>query len=109
MESRALGDEASEESILRQQDLEKGMDATSSFDDAARFAAAAAVLRDQQGQAGAGFFGASALQRVGGASTEFFRTAPDSKDEAQKRGNEFLKQILEEIRNGEPLVLGGSN
>ena len=109
LEARALGDEAAEESILRKQDVAKGQDATGSFDEAARFAAAAAALRDQQGQAGAGFFGASALQRVGGASTEFFRTAPDSKDEAQKRGNEFLKQILEEIRNGEPLVLGGSN
>jgi hypothetical protein len=109
MEARASGDKEAEEAILRQQDLDKGLEATGNFEDATRFAAAAAALRDQQGQAGAGFFGASALQRVGGASTEFFRTGPDQKDEAQKRGNEFLKQILEEIRNGEPLVLGGSN
>jgi hypothetical protein len=109
LEARAAGDKAAEESILQRQDVAQGLETTGSFEDAANFAAAAAALRDQQGQAGGGFFGASALQRVGGASTEFFRTGPDQKDEAQKRGNEFLKQILEEIRNGEPLVLGGSN
>jgi uncharacterized phage infection (PIP) family protein YhgE len=54
-----------------------------------------------------GAFGASALQRIGGASEEFFRVRPDEQRE-QKRTNELLKQINEAIRNGEPLVLKGS-
>lgn len=55
-----------------------------------------------------GDFGASALQRVGGASTEFFRVRGESQQEQQKRATEFLKQILQELKKGEPLVLGGS-
>lgn len=54
-----------------------------------------------------GAFGASALQRIGGASEEFFRVRPDEQRE-QRRTNELLKQINEAIRNGEPLVLKGS-
>ncbi len=56
----------------------------------------------------AGDFGASALQRIGGASEEFFRVRPDEQKE-QKKGNEFLKQILDALKKGEPLVLKGSN
>jgi hypothetical protein len=55
----------------------------------------------------AGAFGASSLQRIGGASEEFFRVRPDEQRE-QRRTNELLKQINEAIRNGEPLVLKGS-
>jgi hypothetical protein len=65
--------------------------------------ALAAVSPDTFG----GAFGASALQRIGGASSEFFRVRPDEQRE-QKRTNELLKQINEAIRDGEPLVLKGS-
>jgi hypothetical protein len=105
LESRALGDEAAEESILRKQDLAKGQEATGSFDDAARFAAAAAALRDQQNQTTADAFGASSLQRVGGASTEFFRTGPSDPTEQQKKTNTFLAEILKEFKDKDTLVL----
>jgi hypothetical protein len=54
-----------------------------------------------------GDFGASALQRIGGASEEFFRVRPDEQRE-QRRSNEYLKQLVDLIRKGEPLVLKGS-
>jgi hypothetical protein len=56
----------------------------------------------------AGAFGASALQRVGGASEEFFRVRPDENRE-QKRGNDILQKILTALEKGEPLVLKGSS
>jgi hypothetical protein len=65
--------------------------------------ALAAVSPDTFG----GAFGASALQRIGGASEEFFRVRPDEQRE-QRRTNELLKQINETLRDGEPLVLKGS-
>jgi hypothetical protein len=68
--------------------------------------AAKAALQAQQPAFG-GDFGASSLQRIGGASEEFFRVRPDQQRE-QRRTNELLKQINEAIRNGEPLVLKGS-
>ena len=108
IESRALGDEAAEESILRKQDVAKGQDATGSFDDAARFAAAAAALRDQQNQTTADAFGASSLQRIGGASTEFFRTGSRDPVEQQKKTNTFLAEILKEFKDKETLVLKNS-
>jgi hypothetical protein len=82
--------------------------------DAANFAREqqeeALKLAEQQSKQTAfgGDFGASALQRVGGASTEFFRVRGESQQEQQKRATEFLKQILQELKKGEPLVLGGS-
>jgi hypothetical protein len=55
-----------------------------------------------------GAFGSSALQRIGGASEEFFRVRPDERRE-QRRTNDLLKDIYEFFRNnGEPLVLKGS-
>lgn len=108
IESRALGDEAAEESILRKQDVAKGQDATGSFDDAARFAAAAAALRDQQNQTTADAFGASSLQRIGGASTEFFRTGSRDPVEQQKKTNTFLAEILKEFKDKETLLLKNS-
>jgi hypothetical protein len=68
--------------------------------------AARAAFQGQQPAFG-GDFGASSLQRIGGASEEFFRVRPDQQRE-QRRTNELLKQINEAIRNGEPLVLKGS-
>jgi hypothetical protein len=110
LEARAIGDKAAVESILQEQDVAKGLEATDSFEDATRFAAAAAALREQQAQGAggqAGSFGASSLQRIGGASEEFFRVRPDQQRE-QRRTNELLKQINEAIRSGDPLVLKGS-
>jgi colicin import membrane protein len=75
MEARASGDKGAEEAILREQDLEKGLEATGNLEDATRFADAAAALRQQQGAGGqSGSFGASSLQRIGFASNEFFDT-----------------------------------
>lgn len=108
IQARALGNESAEESILRKQDLAKGQEATGSFDDAARFAAAAAALRDQQNQTTADAFGASSLQRVGGASTEFFRTGPRDPIEQQKKTNTFLAEILKEFKDKDTLVLKNS-
>jgi hypothetical protein len=105
LESRASGSEGAEESILRRQDLAKGQEATGNFDDAARFAAAAAALRDQQNQTTADAFGASSLQRVGGASTEFFRTGPSDPTEQQKKTNTFLAEILKQFKDKDTLVL----
>jgi hypothetical protein len=78
--------------------------------DAAQRALELQRRQDSLGGAAGGFsgdFGASALQRIGGASEEFFRVRPDEQRE-QRRTNELLKQINEAIRNGEPLVLKGS-
>jgi hypothetical protein len=108
LQARALGDESAEESILQRQDLAKGQEATGNFDDAARFAAAAAALRDQQNQTTADAFGASSLQRVGGASTEFFRTGPRDPIEQQKKTNTFLAEILKEFKDKDTLVLKNS-
>jgi hypothetical protein len=105
LQARALGNESAEESILQKQDLAKGQEATGNFDDAARFAAAAAALRDQQNQTTADAFGASSLQRVGGASTEFFRTGPSDPTEQQKKTNTFLAEILKEFKDKDTLVL----
>jgi hypothetical protein len=59
-----------------------------------------------EGSRFAGDFGASQLQRIGGASEEFFRVRPDEKE--QKKSNEILKKILDALEKGEPLVLKGS-
>jgi hypothetical protein len=55
----------------------------------------------------AGAFGASSLQRIGGASEEFFRVRPEENKE-QKRSNAILEKILTALQKGEPLVLKGS-
>jgi hypothetical protein len=55
----------------------------------------------------AGDFGASALQRVGGASEEFFRVRPEENKE-QKKTNAILEKIKTALEKGEPLVLKGS-
>jgi hypothetical protein len=108
LEARAAGDKAAEESILQRQDVTQGLETTGSFEDAANFAAAAAALRDQQNQTTADAFGASSLQRVGGASTEFFRTGPRDPIEQQKKTNTFLAEILKEFKDKETLVLKNS-
>lgn len=66
------------------------------------------ALQQAQQSAFNGDFGASALQRIGGASTEFFRVRGDDPKELQRRANEYLKGILKYFEKGEPLVLGNS-
>jgi hypothetical protein len=50
------------------------------------------------------------LQRIGFASDEFFdtRTKKDPADET-RRAADFVKQIIEILKKGEPLVLSSSN
>jgi hypothetical protein len=68
------------------------------------------LARREDGLAGGsgltGSTGASALQRIGFASNEFFdtRSKKDPADET-RRAAEFVKQILDIIKKGEPLVL----
>ena len=108
MAARLSGDKAAEESILREQDLAKGQEATGNFNDAARFAATAAALRQMQGETDASDFGASSLQRIGGASTEGFRTAAKDPTEQQKKTNTILADILKEFKDRETLLLKNS-
>ena len=63
-----------------------------------------------QGGGQTGSFGASSLQRIGFASDEFFdtRTKKDPADET-RRAADFVKQIIDILKNGEPLVLSSSN
>ena len=107
LESRALGDKASEESILHAQDIAKGLEATGSFEDAANFAAAAAALREQQGAKGeSGSFGASSLQRIGFASNEFFdaRNKDSTATQIQNVGN-FVKEIAQLLKKENVLLM----
>ena len=108
MAARLSGDKAGEEAILRAQDFEKGQAATGNFDDAARFAATAAALRQMQGETEASDFGASSLQRIGGASTEGFRTAAKDPTEQQKKTNTILSDIFKEFKDKETLLLKNS-
>ena len=63
-----------------------------------------------QGGGQAGSFGASSLQRIGFASDEFFDTR-SKKDPAEetKRAADFVKQIIEILKNPNTLVLSSSN
>jgi hypothetical protein len=67
---------------------------------------AARLLMQQQQQAFQGSSGASAFQRVGLATNEFFDTRK-AKDPATaiEKGNKLLQQIKEALSKGEPLVL----
>jgi hypothetical protein len=64
----------------------------------------------QQQQAFQGSSGASAFQRVGLATNEFFDTRK-AKDPATaiEKGNKLLQQIKEALSKGEPLVLNPSS
>ena len=57
-----------------------------------------------------GSAGASALQRIGFASNEFFDTR-QKRDPAEetRRAAEIAKQILDILKKGEPLVLPSNN
>lgn len=112
-EAKLRGDKGAQEDILQQQDIDRVLEAGGTFEQASNLAATNSLQRQvdaalaAQGKGFSGDFGASALQRIGGASEEFFRVRPDEQRE-QRRTNELLKQINEAIRNGEPLVLKGS-
>lgn len=71
---------------------------------------AARLFMAQQQQAFQGSFGASALQRIGFASNEFFdtRTKRDPA-EATERATAVAREILNILKKGEPLVLPSSN
>jgi hypothetical protein len=84
--------------------------------DAANFAREQqeALLQQAQGSREmTGSSGASALQRIGFASNEFFDTrrqlGPAEIVEAIKRNAEFTKQVAEILKKGEPLVLPSTN
>jgi type II secretory pathway pseudopilin PulG len=67
---------------------------------------AARLLMQQQQQAFQGSSGASAFQRVGLATNEFFDTRKPKDPAADtKRAADFAKQILDVLKKGEPLVL----
>ena len=80
-----------------------------------------ALFQQQQAEAAAkqimerqnsfqGSSGASSLQRIGFASSEFFDTRAGKKDPAEetKRAADLVKEILAIIKKGEPLVLPAS-
>jgi hypothetical protein len=82
--------------------------------DAANFAAqqreeALRIAQEQTGQM-TGSFGASALQRIGFASNEFFDTRRrEDPTKETKRVADAAKEILNILKKGEPLVLPSSN
>jgi hypothetical protein len=82
--------------------------------DAANFAAqqreeALRIAQEQSGQM-TGSFGASALQRIGFASNEFFDTRrKEDPTKETKRVADAAKEILNILKKGEPLVLPSSN
>jgi hypothetical protein len=58
------------------------------------------------GQQGAGVSAASGLQRIGFASDEFINARPEDKTaESLKRSNEFIKQIIDLLKNPNTLVM----
>ena len=70
----------------------------------------AGELRGLEQGGAAGSAGASAFQRIGFASNEFFDTR-QKRDPAEetRRAAEFAKQILDILKKGEPLVLPASS
>jgi hypothetical protein len=115
-DARLRGDKKAEEDILQQQDMNRVLEAGGSFEQAANTASLNALERQIQTQQAinqdAGFQGsegASALQRIGFASNEFFDTR-SKKDpaEAIERGNKILNEIKQALATGQPLVLGNN-
>lgn len=113
LQARASGDKQRERDILERQDFERGFEATNSTEEAANFAAAAQALRDQQGNKDGrmvGSFGASSLQRIGFASNEFFDTRrPEDPAKAIQQATAGVREIVNILKKGEPLVLPSSN
>jgi len=116
-EAKLRGDKQAEEDILQARDVERVLAADGTTEQAANLAATNALQRQvdaalaAQGQGRAtGALEASGLQRIGFASNEFFdtrRTEDPSKE--TKRAADAAKQILELLKQGEPLVLPASS
>jgi murein DD-endopeptidase MepM/ murein hydrolase activator NlpD len=78
--------------------------------DAAEFARQQGERLAAEEAAFRGSAGASALQRIGFASNEFFDTRQKrDPSEETRRAAEFAKQILDILKKGEPLVLPSTN
>jgi hypothetical protein len=75
-----------------------------------RIMALQSQIQNQGQGAMVGSFGASALQRIGFASNEFFDTRRREDPEKEtKRAADAAKEILKILQSGEPLVLPASN
>jgi hypothetical protein len=75
-----------------------------------RIMALQSQIQNQGQGAMVGSFGASALQRIGFASNEFFDTRRREDPEKEtKRAADAAKEILKILQGGEPLVLPASN
>jgi hypothetical protein len=75
-----------------------------------RIMALQSQIQNQGQGAMVGSFGASALQRIGFASNEFFDTRRREDPEKEtKRAADAAKEILKILQSGEPLVLPSSN
>jgi len=88
-------------------------DGTMSPEEAAARAIEVARREDSMTGAGdagfAGSSGASSLQRIGGASSEFYNTPASKLETEVKRSSGFLNQIYQLLKKGEPLVLNANS
>ena len=115
-EAKLRGDKGAQEDILQQRDFAGVLEGGGTFEQAANIAATNALQRQidaanaAQGAQATGSFGASSLQRIGFASNEFFDTR-QKKDpaEAIDRNTSQVREILNILKKGEPLVLPSSN
>jgi hypothetical protein len=112
-DAKLKGDKKAEENILQQQDMARVLEAGGSFEQAANMASLNALERQIQAQQAInqdmgfqGSSGASAFQRVGLATNEFFDTRK-AKDPAEAiiAGNKILDEIKNALKKAEPLVL----
>jgi hypothetical protein len=115
-EAKLRGDKGAEDDILQQQDMDRVLEAGGTFEQASSIARQNSLQRQidaalaAENTKASGSFGASALQRIGFASNEFFdtRTKKDPA-EATERATAVAREILNILKKGEPLVLPSSN
>jgi hypothetical protein len=114
--AKLRGDKAAQEDILQQQDMDRVLEGDGTTEQAAMIAASNFLQRQvdavlaSQNVGLSGSSGASALQRIGFASGEFF-DARSKKDpaEATERAVGVAREILNLLKKGEPLVLPASS
>jgi hypothetical protein len=114
--AKLRGDKAAQEDILQQQDVDRVLEGDGTTEQAAMLAASNSLQRQvdavlaSQNVGLSGSSGASALQRIGFASGEFF-DARSKKDpaEATERAVGVAREILNLLKKGEPLVLPASS
>ena len=114
--AKLRGDKAAQEDILQQQDVDRVLEGDGTTEQAAMIAASNFLQRQvdavlaSQNVGLSGSSGASALQRIGFASGEFF-DARSKKDpaEATERAVGVAREILNLLKKGEPLVLPASS